>query len=376
MSQNLFGIPGAASSDANLWQVPVPLTGAGQNLTNLFNLYNSLGAFTVGAGGYSVPSTLDGPIQVLRAGALTVNGLFTTTNRCRGLLVLCDSLNVGAAGIISMSAKGAAGSPKWANQDILVPTNMFLSGKGTSLTAFMAWLASTGYAIFDPTMYACPMPGQGDVQANWSAWPGNGTAIVSASGCGAGAAGSWVTVGTGGAAGSSGGTAGGGSGGSGYNTSCFSYPGAPGRVWGGGSASGGAGFAQAVLQTDLYGGAGGVGTSGGGVPAGGGAGNPPGTGTGSPGTAGTGGILIILVRGPVSVTSGHVISANGSPGGYGPNGGGGSGGGSVSLVAQGAVTGTLNLTATGGTGGGASSGVGGAGGVGSTQVKTFSAMGY
>ena len=64
-----------------------------------------------------------------------------------------------------MTARGAAGSSKWANQDIGIPIRMVLSGKSTSQKAFLDWIASTGFCIFDPTLFKCPMPGMGDVDS-------------------------------------------------------------------------------------------------------------------------------------------------------------------------------------------------------------------
>jgi hypothetical protein len=344
------------------WQMPFnPGLGLNstQSLSNLFALYNywqGQQSLTISSA-TNLPTVQDGPIQVFKVGALTVNAALGFSNRCRGGILLCDSLTMGASGIITAPG-GAAGSSKWLNQDILIPNNAVFTGKNTSWAQFQAWIAANGFFLFDPTLLALGYPGMGDIQANPTAWPGNGTAIISAAGCGAP-----------GAAGANGAPGGGGvgnvvQGSGGYGTS--GAAGAPGRVWGGGPGSGGAyqSTTSYLTPTDQYGGPGGPGAGGGT----GGAGNPAGAGGG--GGNGTGGVLFIICRGNVSLTSGHLLSANGASVSGGSGSGGGSGAGSISLFYLGTLTGTPNLTATGGGGGSPT------GGAGSTQVKTFSAMGY
>ena len=346
--------------------------GPGTNLSGLFNLYPSLGDVTLAA---DLATTLDGPMQVFRFGALTINTARTVTNRCRGAVILCDSLTMGASGSFSMFARGAAGSAKWANQDILIPTSAVFSGKNTDRAAFLAYLAATGYFIADPTLFACPPSGLGDVVADYASWPARGTAIVSAAGCGAmlsglGAAGGSGTIvgGATGNAGYSGGTGGGGRG-CYYYTIGFSgcghqYSGA-GRVWGGGAGGGSTvdDGAPNGLAADQYGGNGGYSY-------GAGAGNPDGAGQAS----GTGGVLIIICRGAVNIASGASLTAIGvdAAGNWGGNAGGSSGGGSVSLFYGGTYSNSGTMTA----GGGGGYAYGGAGGAGSTQVKTFATMGW
>ena len=382
MPSNLFSSKGASTAAVNSpWSSSLILTASGQNLANLFALYNSLGAVTVGSGTTTINTVQDGPIQVVRYGALTVNGTLTASARCRGLCILCDSLAMGASGIITMSALGAAGSSKWANQDIIIPTlALALNGKNTSYAAFLAYLASTGYAIFDPTLFACPPPGFGDVAANYASWPGNGTAIISKVGCGAAgsAAGLIRVAGPTGNAGSSGGPGGGGGGGGVPSNDYGIWPGANAYPWGGGPGGQGIGTQQYDRQPpNLNAGdfcnQGGSSSCGGG----GGAGNPGGTGYGTGGGQGVGGVLIVICRGAVSFASGAQMTANGSAGGAGGayGGGGGSGGGSVSLLYSSGSTTGLTMNASGGSGGTGAL-AGGAGGAGSTQAKTFSAMGY
>lgn len=343
----------------------------GTSLSGLFSLYPSLGDVTLAA---DLATTLDGPMQVFRFGALTINTVRTVTNRCRGAVILCDSLTMGAAGAFSMTARGAAGSAKWANQDILVPTSAVFSGRNTDRAAFLAYLAATGYFAFDPTLFACPPPGMGDVVADYASWPGRGIAIVPVSGCagrlgGIGSqGGSGTTIaGSTGNAGSGGGTGGGGRGcyyySIGFSGCGHQYSGA-GRPWGGGTGGGSVvdDGAPSGLAADQYGGNGGFSY-------GAGAGNPAGDGQ----TSGTGGVLIVICRGAVNIASGASLVAAGVPAPPGfPYSGGSSGGGSVSLFYGSTYINNGSISAPGGN----AYGNGGAGGAGSVQVKTFVSMGW
>lgn len=331
------------------WRQTIPLT----NIATLFALYRSAGDVTINSA-TSLPTTLDGPIQVVRYGSLTVDAPMTVTNRCRGLVILCDSLVMGSTGSISMTGKGAAGSPHWAHQDIVVPSFMNLTGRRAALRDFWSWLGKMGYAIFDPTMFACPSPMMPDVQADYSSWPGRGTAIISASGCGAqtGA----VALGTAyiafnstysGSAGNAGLNAPGGGGGgtasavnSGANAWAYGGRGGPGRVWGGGDRATGYRNVNTMgpLGVDgyLYGAS----------------------------AIGTGGVLLVFVRYSISVTSGHSLSANGVYDSMAYSGG--TGAGKVGVFYGGSISGSLNLSAT----------AGGNGGAGHAEAKTFATMGW
>ena len=339
----------------------------GVNLVNFYNLYDSKGDVTISVA-TSIPTTLDGPIQVARYGALTINAALTASQRCRGLIILSDARSTGAAGSVSMTARGAAGAKNWAlDKDIFVPQSITFTGRNTSYADFLKWIRQTGYCIFDPTLYACPPPGMGDVTCDWATWTPYGSTIISVAGCGTGAAPGANTYmnGTPGGAGSN--APGGGGGGCGENGQSGGW-GGQGRPWGGGPGGGGG----PARSADAYGGFGGLGDWGGG-----GAGNPPGNGAG----VGTGGILLELCRGNASFTAGHSITANGTNGGSGTCGGGGSAGGVAGFFFGGSLTGTPNLSAAGGPAG---SGVnvdgryksGSAGGAGSTQSKSFATMGW
>lgn len=336
----------------------------GVNLVNFYNLYDSRGDVTISAP-TSIQTTLDGPIQVARYGALTVNAALTALQRCRGLIVLSDSLSVGAAGSISMTARGAAGSSKWvANKDIFVPQSITFTGKNTSYADFLKWIRQTGYCIFDPTLYACPPPGMGDVTCDWATWTPYGSTIISATGCGAAQLG-FTTANSAGVVGNAGTLAPGG-GGTG-STSSYRSVSAPGRVWGGGPGSGCVATRTVDEMPDIWGGHGGQGTYSGG------AGNPSGNNVDT--SKGTGGCLFAFVRYDVVLTAGHLFTAGGMPGENGAGGGGGSGGGRAALYHSGSMTGSPNMSAAGGltTGGNYP---GGAGGAGSTTVSTFAAMGW
>lgn len=329
----------------------------GTNMSGLFNLYPSLGDVTLTA---DLATTLDGPMQVFRFGALTINTSRTVTNRCRGAVILCDSLTMGATGYLSMTGKGAAGSPKWVNQDIIVPSSALFSGRYADKAAFFSYLAATGYFAFDPTLMACPPPGMGDTIADYTSWPGRGTSIISAAGCGAGT--SYVYAGhfvddtsysEPGYAGNAGSFAPGGGGGGGFSvTQAGSYSGAYGGqggaacVWSGGDCGIGSSATNYISK------------------AGANALNF-GAGYGAPG-----GVLIIIVRNNVTLTSGHVISANGVI--YPVSYCGGPGGGFAGLFYGGTLTGTPSIVASAA----ATAGGGGNGGQGAVRVASFATMGW
>ena len=342
--------------------------GPGIALANLYALYDSAGDVTISAE-TSLPSVLNGPGVVHRFGALTVTTLLhAAVNRCRHAVLLCDSLTMGAAGEISMSGKGAAGHAGLVDQDLVIPSAINFSGKHTSFAAFCAWLRANKYSIFDPNLYASPLPGMGDVLADYAAWPGAGaTPIITAAGCGAGGAGTSAGIagpsgGSGeylsnGFAGSAGTTGpGGGGGGAAYaydDTGVANYGGrgGPGRIWGGGQRGlGGIGVARGVAATGQDA-------------------DPYGQGSPVPG-----GVLIIIVRGNVSLAAGHAITAAGIA--DSTTYGGGVGGGAAGLYYGGTLTGTPNMSAPGAIAATGGSATGGAGGAGHTESRTFAQMGW
>lgn len=352
---------GAAPSKA--WQYAIPLG------PKIFDFYQSQGDVTVSAA-TTIPTVLDGPIQVARYGTLTINAALTAANRCRGLLIACDNLVLGAAAHIHMDGKGAAGSPKWAIQDITIPSKITLAAKATAYADLLAYIRSTGYAIFDPTLWACPPAGMGDVIADYADWPSLGSAIVSAAGC------AGMTV-----------RATGGSRDYGSGTAAYGASGGAGSSAPGGGGGGGGSVPTAASQNALIT----VGTTGSrSFPWGGGIRGAMGqtqqgggsascfassmsSGDGDPystiSTCRPGGVLMILIRGNVTAASGHIISANATTdgGAYG-----GHGGGRVFFAYGGTLTGTLNMTATGASG----YSYCGNGGAGAMTATTFSAMGW
>jgi len=361
-------MPGAKKNVLGQWTLNVPL-----NIATLRSFYLDMGNVTI-----ATPTvwntTPDGPIQMFVCDSLAVNAALTFSDRCRGVCILSTSHSLGASGSISMTARGAAGSASWVNQDIVIPSSIVLTGNKTSPQDFFKWLRKTGFAIFDPNLFANPPPGMGDVQADYASWPGRGTPLITVAGCGAA-----ITPSTGGAGGTGGagttGPGGGGAGGAAANAGYLSTAGksGQGRTWGGGPGSAGSYYGRA-RDADQFGGPGVPGTSGSGQGNGGGAGNPAGAGDspGAAGTAGTGGVLFDICSGAVTLTTGHAITANGSNGGNGSTGcgGGGSGGGKVALLYN-TLAGTPNLTATGGPGGTGVTAAGGPGGVGATTAATL-----
>ncbi|EFL52046.1 hypothetical protein DesfrDRAFT_1215 [Solidesulfovibrio fructosivorans JJ]] len=326
------------------WRQTIPLT----NIANLFALYRSQGDVTI-ASATTNPTTLDGPMQVVRYGALTVNAVLTVTNRCRGLVVLCDSLTMGSAGGLSMTGKGPVGSSKWTKQDLIIPTSMVFTGVNVSPQAFLNWVKATGYCLFDPNLFAAPPAGMPDVVADYVSWAGRGTNLITASGRGArGARYSQAASQIAGNPGGAGLSAPGGGGcggiyasGAGYiSSNGFS---APGQMWGGGAGSemaeDNAYHPDADQYSALYG----------------------------------GGILLIICRGNVTITTGAVLSADAtaylSSSGYGQ-----AGGGFVGLYYGGTLSNSGTIRANGSAGSG--SPAGGNGGAGATSIKTFVQMGW
>jgi hypothetical protein len=158
--------------------------------------------------------------------------------------------------------------------------------------------------------------------------------------------------------------------------SATSGAGNTGTCFSGGAAGGGSGSITGTSGGNAgsaNGGAGGAGVNvgGAGITAGGGAGNPGGAGAigGSAGSNGTGGLLILIIRGNLTIGASGVISSNGASGGDGSCGGGGSGGGTLVILYAGTLSNSGTIQANGGPGG-TGTGNGGAGGAGSVQGPT------
>jgi hypothetical protein len=306
--------------------------------------------------------------------SLTVNGgvLFTPLRACRGMIIYCTG-NLTVNGTISMTGKGG--------------------GVATKIAAPIGIATSTDsrYDLVDATLYfnnfSSSVAGGRGIPTHWnwapsgSAWFSNYKIRVPLSGSVAGASGISATgpagifcCGGGGAGGSGGGAAAG----SGGRGTIFS-----------GGAGGGAGGNPVIGN---QGGAGSFDAGGNGVSAvpapfngigGGGAGSPAGLGGpgGTPtsnGTPGAGGLLILIVRGNITING--TISNNGRVGGNGSitpgqpaaGGGGGSGGGRTIIIYGGTYTNAGSVVVNGGSGGAAAGPggtAGGAGGAGAITVR-------
>ena len=314
-------------------------------------------------GNISFGSVQDGDVVVKQFNNLTINAghTVTTSNRCRGLVIYVNG-DCTIDGTLSMTARGANVNPTLA--DSIPETGIRLvrlkTGANETLTASdlggagaggvgAAWRAvevlQTG--VFGTgKVYTISREGGAGGSANhsndwWdsqSGYPGGASPDGTGGGGGGNAAGGWS--------------------GSGSAGTCYS-----------GGSGGGAvrtnGYATSAGNAAAYGGAGGYGnwTS----PhdqGGGGAGNPGGSGN-QPGQSGTGGLLVLMVKGNLTIgASGQVVS-RGSNGGSAYQPGGGSGGGRILILHGGIYSAAVAPSANGGTGGGA----GGAGAVTIDQVN-------
>jgi hypothetical protein len=305
---------------------------------------------------------------------LTINSgvLFSPLRACRGMVIYCTG-NLTVNGTISMTGKGG--------------------GVATKIAAPIGIASSTDsrYDLVDATLYfnnfSSSTAGGYGIPTHWnwapsgSIWFSNYKIRVPLSGSVAGGSGisaagpAGIFCCGGGGAGGSGGGAAAGSGGRG---TIFS-----------GGAGGGAGGNPVIGN---QGGAGSFDAGGNGVSAvpapfngigGGGAGSPAGLGGpgGTPtsnGTPGTGGLLILIVRGNITING--TISNNGRVGGNGSitpgqpaaGGGGGSGGGRTIIIYGGTYTNAGSVVVNGGSGGAAAGPggtAGGAGGAGAITVR-------
>ena len=350
------------------WTQDISIAPAGSLAAGLFNLYPSRGDATI-SGATNIATIQDGPIQVVRYGALTVNALLSVTNRCRGLIVLCDSLNIGAAGSISMTGRGAKGHEGWIVDDLTIPTSVLLSGRYASPHRVLDVIAQNGWFVGDPNLWALPPADLAALGVSAAITAGTVT-LVTAAGCGAGYTGFYAASNNTGYPGYAGSNAPGGGGSGGYyngGSPVIVGWGSAGYPWGGGSGGGGSSGTACnptVVGADFCG----KGGSGSGY----GAGNPAGNGAES----GVGGTLFIICRGNSTIASGGTIQADGMPslsGNY--TSGGGSGGGRASLICGGTLSNAGTIRANGGA---YAPGTyhGGSGGVGAADTKTFAQMGW
>lgn len=401
------------------WSKVVTLAESGKGCDGLFNLYDSLGNITI-VGEQTIATLLDGPEKVVRYNDLVIGDGNTTSsltaaNRCKGLVILCDTLTVKNAATLHMTGRGARvdrnDDPFFPFIDYKIPFKVSLDSSHLSLAQALAVIKSMGLAPWDAGTFQHVIAGM--FGFNLAVSLAGSVALLTAAGCGASVLGTYAynaqAAGVNGNAGTSGGMGSGGSGGLGGNDHTSTYRSGAATPYSGGSGSGGHGNNQSNPVSGVAGSPfSGPGGHGGGVCSwqtgyhpfpgetlvlgisygGGGAGNPGGkqgsssyTGQ-TDGGNGVGGKLTIICRGTVNVQDGGKIEANGMPGGSGGSppgsgygGGGGSGGGHISIISPSDPTKSGTIQAAGGAGGvGAPSG--GNGGTGSVVTKTFTDMGW
>ena len=324
----------------------------------------------------SFNNSLDGDFVVKNYKSLTINSGVTLLplKRCRGLIIYCTG-DLTVNGSISMTSKGG--------------------GVG-SRTAPFAKTTETNFLAIDGTMYfnnfsssANGIPSHWNFATSGSQWWSSYKIKVPISGS---VAGGNPTI-NGQQAGSAGVfcCGGGGSGGAGaFN------PGSPAVSGGSGSrgtifagGGGGGGGIRTPTGPDQKGksaffetGADGITQTGGNTAYGGsGAGNPAGLlAPGSPASinSGAAGLIILIVKGSITIGSGATVSSNGNTGGSGATsgpstgagGGGGSGGGMVVCIYGNSFTNNGSITVSGGAGGAtAGAYVGGDGGAGTITIR-------
>ena len=341
----------------------------------------------------------DGDMVVMNYRNLTINNgvTITTDQPCRGMLIYVKE-NCTINGTLTMTARGAYANPTVAGgsdgnavssnglrfkrrkegQTQTLSDNNLLYGCGTA-----AVTAENNQSKIDNNgkIYTIARTGANGASA---AVAGKDTGVNG----GSGSNGSTGQSGGGGAGGATTGNAGTTTSGAGSAGTCFS-----------GGAGGGAaidirggGSVLTADSGDSYGGQGGDGAVAGttnSLGAGGGAGNPGGVKScnvhpshAQDGFDGTGGLIVLFVRGNLTIGATGKIEANGKDGGDGlsvptiASGGGASGGGNILILrsVDGTYTNNGTIQANGGTGGAKNSHVyaatGGNGGTGSIQIDT------
>ena len=304
-------------------------------------------------------------VKQYKSCSISLGATVTTSNPCRGLVIFCTGdLTIG--GTLTMTAKGGGVGNKSTEFNYnIADTSLSFT---TSSLGVQSWNFSPSDSVWYPKYKQNVL-----IRTIGSPTPsGAGTAGVYS--CGSGGAGakgqwwcpapttmpfSWGPSPQPGGSGGLGGTGtifagGGGGGGQGGGYCTFSVTPGSAAVFevGGSGGSGNSGPnpnpTPSPINPGYSGGGGGAGYSAG---SGGGGSPTPAT----SGTSGAGGLLIIIVRGNVSITG--TISSNGSnggPGGGGANGGGGggSGGGRIIIVYGGTYSNSGTVQANGGSAGG------------------------
>ena len=340
------------------------------------------------ASGYNYGGSYDGDMVVKNYNNLTIDAgaTLTTASPTRGLLIYVKG-NLVVNGTISMTARGA-----------YTPSiNSEVNSQGLIFQRF----TSSGTDATPTVDSGSTIRGAGNAaensEANQKNINGLGTIfkiakVGGAGGAGINSSGHGHNTGRSGASGASvRSSGGGGSGGSAYGDGLNSSSrrggnGSSGTCFSGGSGGGGSTTYHGVGgHATSYGGRGGNGTSdGGNRSSGGGAGNPgmSGGNGGPTGSSGTGGLIVLIVKGDITIGSNGSIESKGSSGGnsnvgagHHRGGGGSSGGGSILILRGGNGTDISTLTskinvngAPSKTGSGTRNFHGGAGGLGSVQV--------
>ncbi len=281
-------------------------------------------------GNTNFTNTVDGEVVIKNYKSLVINSGHTVTTqfRCRGLLIYVGG-DCTINGTLTMTSRGAFSSGSYAHY--------LYQGKNNNGNFIPMYYYNSSSVI------------------NSASYAASGFIPIYPVG---GLGGAANTNGVSGIYGQTGGGGGGRSGGTG--TSGTSWSGGSGGGAGAGASSGG-----------LYAGAGGAAIT---LNCGGGAGNSGGAsggGTGTAGSTGIGGLIILIVKGTLTIGSSGIISCDGSAGGDGTaGGGGGSGGGRVIILYNKQFLNSGTITANGGSGGGtAPSFNGGSGGAGNITIR-------
>jgi hypothetical protein len=336
---------------------------------------SAINYFGTGADGAAVISTntnltvlnksgsYDGDMLVRNYSSLTINSgaTLTTDQPCRGMLIYVDG-NCTINGSLSMTARGPAANPtvSGASDANAVSANGLqipfrtLSGNAT-LAASSALFNGAGTAARAAI-------------ASHTSISGNGTIVTltrqGAGGGGGGSSGYRQRPGSNGTNGSTGQTGGGGGGSGGYSDNSgfggIGGSGSYGSCFGGGAGGAGGHYEnQNGGSASIWGGKGGnasvnsqsyQGTGGNGNPGGDGGGGWQGQSARGPaGKNGTGGLIILVVKGNLTIGAGATIEAKGlKADDNGAGSGGSSGGGNVVIAYKGIYTNNGTVSADGG----------------------------
>lgn len=316
------------------------------------------GDFTF-ASNTNITSDNHGEIVVKQYKTCVINSgvTVTTSNPCRGLVFLCTG-DLTVDGTLTMTGKGGGvGNKSTEFNYSIADTSLSFNTSSNGGSGVQSWNFSPSGSVWYPR-YRQNIPIRNPVVG--VSQNVNGIAGIFSCGGGGGGITGNSSCPTGGAFGGSGGIggsgslfAGGGGGGGGAGAYCSSGGGGHNAIFEIGGRGGGAPI-------------GGGGGGGAGSPAGAGGSGGGGGGAGTVGGTGVGGLLIIIVRGNVTITG--TISSNGLNGGGGggsapaPNspsfgsGGGSSGGGRLIIVYGGTYSNTGTVQANGGAAGSGTSG--------------------